>query len=173
MGLKRLSAWESQKLLEKLPPAVLKSLAETSAEAPIEGGGESAPPLNVSESRKDENIGTKRKHCEMVAGYAAAHGFESRVTNRAPPNFWKGFFKEVYKCDLAGHGSDSKRKMYWVRRLREAQRPPVTGGIAAARHRLTGRQGRPILAPCIEEEVVKWFANVRRRGGRVTRPASQ
>lgn len=173
MGLKRLSAWESQMLLEKLPPAVLKSLAETSAEAPIEGGGEAAPPLHVSESRKDEHIGTKRKHCEMVATYAAAHGFESKVTNRAPPNFWKGFFKEVYKCDLAGHGSDSKRKMYWVRRLREAQRPPVTGGIAAARHRLTGRQGRPILAPCIEEEVVKWFANVRRRGGRVTRPASQ
>ena len=171
LGLKRLNCWESKLLLKALSPEVKKGFEEASAQVSSEKGSKAAQPSGVGLSRKDERFGTKRKHSELVATYAAKRGVVSSVGKDLPRNFWKGFAEEVCKDNAGGKGLTRKQKMYWSRRLRSSEASSSRLRLAVTskrRTRTTGKQGRPISAPCIEEELVKWFAGVRRRGGRVT-----
>ena len=166
MGLKRLSTWEATALVKNLAPAAKASIiADAKAEMSSGEGSMAAKPLQVANNRKDHRVGTKRKHVEMVAAHAAKQGIDG-TTKRVPRDFWLAFAKEYnIKGDIRQAGMNAKQKMYWRRRLRETAHSTNTI-LAKMRWRSSGA-GAPVKTPCIEEELVLWFAGVRRSGGRV------
>ena len=166
MGLLRMNTWEMATLVKTISPAVKASIiADGKAEMSSGEGPIAAKPEQVAKGRKDHRMRTKRKHSEMIHAYAAKHGVDGRA-KRVPHTFWKTFAQECNIKDEFGQGEMNRaQKMYWRRRLREAVRSSETT-IALMRWRFDGA-GAPIKMPCIEEELVLWFAGVRRSGGRV------
>jgi hypothetical protein len=130
--------------------------------------------------RKDELLGTKNKHSVFIAEYCARNGIDPHC-RKLPSGFYKPFWIEAYgETSAASFGEDtSKKKMYWLRRLRawqcgqtsDATRLRVLGQVensTSMRRRSTGQQGRPVKCSDIEEELIRWFAVIRRRGVRVS-----
>lgn len=166
MGLLRMNTWETATLVKNLAPALKASIiADGKAEMSSGEGSMAAKPLQVAKERKDHRVGTKRKHSEMIAAHAAKHGVDG-TAKRVPSGFWKTFAEECNSKDQFHQGDmNRKQKMYWRRRLRAAVRSSDTL-LAAKRWRCNGA-GAHVKMPCIEEELVLWFAGVRRSGGRV------
>ena len=171
LGLKRLSPVEMKRLLENLSPETRQGLLhqESGGNTSIQEHAGSSPAPSPMK-RKDENLMMKRKHSQTIAKYAARVGVDAK--QRVPKRFWEGFFRDYYCGKVPTGGFTSKEKMYFKRRLRESPHlRTVTQN--AHRHRVSGTQGKPVKAIIIEEELIRWFAGVRRLGARVSPPDSR
>ena len=166
LGLNRLSPSEMKMLVDRLSPEVRQGLVQEKSGEETE----TSTPKSSPKKRKDENFRTKHADSKAVAAYAAQVGVDAK--QRIPCKFWDGFFQAFYGTKTPTHGFTRKEKMYWKRRLREAPRLRAQTECGK-RQRATGGQGRPIKAVAIEEELIQWFAAVRRLGARVAPPDSK
>ena len=129
--------------------------------------------------RNDRFVDTRNDDAEIVAKFAARRGVQCSAV-RVPTGFWKAFFEETYQKERLQKESAKSimaLKMYWKRRLCEyGKKETVTstkgvrlGGQIHAhkRKRRLRNQGRPVLATGIEEGLLSWFVDLRRRGVRV------
>ena len=166
MGLDRLSPSEMKMLVDRLSPEVRQGLVQEKSGVEAKA----ATPKPSPKKRKDESFRTKHAHSKAIAAYAAQVGVDAK--QRIPCKFWDGFFQAFYGTKTPTHGFTRKEKMYWKRRLREAPRLRAQNECGK-RMRETGGQGRPIKAVAIEEQLILWFASVRRLGARVAPPDSK
>ena len=180
VGQKRISPAETRKIAAGLSQEetnyLLKEYAEhMAAEAKETSTRKVLHPL----LRHDRDVEQKNRDAEHVAAFAARRGVDPRGKT-VPRNFWRSFFLETYgEARMKNQSAREKAalRMYWKRRLRmngfqESVR--YTKGIrcgarAQARPRLRrlGKQGRPVMAVGIEEGLLSWFVELRRRGVRV------
>ena len=141
------------------------------------------PAMKKARRRHGEHLDTKEKDAARIAEYCASCGIDPHA--KLPYRFYEAFFPALYGPDYVAKnpqefGKDGKngrsKKTYWNRRINQwrqdtksngGQRLVINTKSKYARTRVSGKQGAPVKAAAIEEDLVLWLSQMRRKGVRV------
>jgi len=170
VGLKRLDAVQAKRLMEGIDKTTMATIVGQYKHA-LAANRKSLPrKLRKRRMRIDETATQKRADTKTIAAYCSKNGIDP--DRRLPHKFWKNFFGATYESAdsaLGRHGTEQGLKMYWLRRLHDCGAKKQF--VNKKSRRATVKQGRSLKGQAIDEELVIWFAALRRRGVRITHAA--
>lgn len=169
VGLKHFEAVQARHLLDGIDKAALHVIVQQYQAVEPHAKKEIAA-KQIHKWRDDVQMQQKRSDSRFVAEYCSKNGLEPSAST-LPHNFWTQFLIATYGkagLDAGEHGSRKRLQMYWSRRLRDYTSGKTKQPAPKGARRSRGKQGRPLKGDCLEGELCKWFAQIRRRGVRVT-----